>query len=67
MGWNDHIDEELSAALEQLIEDGAIKEGTPAYGITKLVIDGGLIALSDKQWHVYDTYVEPALLKRSSE
>jgi hypothetical protein len=61
MGHNDHIDEELSELLEQLIEDGEIKEGTAAFGITKLVIDGGLAVLSDKQRHVYDKFVAPLL------
>ena len=63
MGLNSHIDVELSDRLEAMIEDGLLKEGTPAYGIARLVLDGGLGILTDKQRYVYDKFVQPLLYR----
>jgi hypothetical protein len=61
MGWNSHIDAELSERLEEVIEGGFLDEDKTALGIAKLVKDGGLDVLSEKQRYVYDKYVEPKL------
>ncbi|WP_114395070.1 hypothetical protein [Oleisolibacter albus] len=62
MGWNDHVDFDLSDKLGAMIDAGGyLEEGTPAYGIVKLVSDAGEGILSDKQRHVYTTIVLPAL------
>lgn len=66
MGWNDHIDFELSEKLQDLIEDGVFEEGTPARGITLLVIDAGLSVLSPKQRYIYDNVIEPELVKAAT-
>ena len=63
MGWNDHVDFELSERLQELIDGGFLDKGSAAFGITRQVIDGGTGTLSDKQRFVYVTDVEP-LLKR---
>jgi hypothetical protein len=63
MGWNDRIDEdeeERRDFLQELV-DGGYLDGA-AVGITKLVIDKGDRALSDKQKFVFkrevlDVYV----------
>jgi hypothetical protein len=59
MGLNSHIDVELSERLEEVIEAGLLDEDKTALGIARLVIDGGLGVLSDKQRYVYDKYVKP--------
>jgi hypothetical protein len=64
MGWNNHVDFELSDALQELIKDGLLKEGTAAFGITRQVIEGGTSTLSPKQSFVYKTEVEPLLAKK---
>jgi len=61
MGFNSHIDVELSEKLEEVIEAGLLDEDKTALGIAKLVVDGGLEVLSDKQRFVYDKYVQPKL------
>ena len=61
MGWNDHVDFDLSEKLDAMIEAGYLEEGTPAYGIAKLVSDAGEGILTDKQRYVYDNIVMPAL------
>jgi hypothetical protein len=65
MGFNDHADYKLSNALEGMINDGLLQQGTIAFEITRLVIGGGLGALSDKQRRVYDAYIEPQLRRRT--
>lgn len=61
MGWNDHIDFDLSEKLDAIIEVGYLEEGTPAYGIAKLVSASGEGVLSEKQRYVYENVVLPAL------
>jgi hypothetical protein len=67
MGWNDHIDFELHDAIEDLLDEGYLEEGTPAYGIAQQVIHSGYESLTAKQRYVYDHVVIPALEKRGGE
>jgi hypothetical protein len=40
MGWNDHIDWFLKEEIQDLVAEGVLEEGTPAYGIAQRVIHG---------------------------
>jgi hypothetical protein len=37
MGWNDHIDWLLKEEIQDLVAEGVLEEGTPAYGIAHRV------------------------------
>jgi hypothetical protein len=65
MGWNDHIDLFLNEEIQDLVAEGVLEEGTPAYGIAQRVIHGD--PLSPNQQWVFDTYVAPALERRKEE
>lgn len=67
MGHNDHIDFELHDAIQDLVDEGLLEEGTPAYGIAQQVITQGWNSLSDRQRWVYEKHVEPLLKKRGKE
>lgn len=67
MGWNDHFDWELNDAIQDLLDEGLLTEGTPAYGVAQQVINSGYDSLSDKQKHVFDTYVATPLGRRQKE
>lgn len=66
MSVNDY-DEDLYEAFRDLVDDGHLVEGTPAYGITKQVIDLGYESLTPKQRFVHDSVVVPALANRERE
>jgi hypothetical protein len=63
MGWNDHMDFELSEMISDALDEGYIVEGTAAYGIARQVIDQGPESLSERQKAVYEQRVWPALKK----
>jgi hypothetical protein len=65
MGWNDHFDFELYEEVEDLVAEGELEEGTPAYGVAQRVIHGA--PLSQKQRWVFGTFVAPALERRKKE
>ncbi|MDD2114151.1 hypothetical protein NP554_20430 [Pseudomonas asiatica] len=67
MGWNDHVDWELNDAIQDLLDEGLLEEGTPGHGIAQQVIHEGYEGLSDKQKHVFDKYVGEPLKKRQKE
>lgn len=67
MGWNDHIDWSLNEEIEDLVAEGVLEEGTPAYGVAQKVIHEGHDLLSPNQRWVFDTYVAPALERRKKE
>lgn len=62
----DH-DSELFEAIEDLVAEGDIEVGTPAYGIAQQVVDLGYDSLSPKQRALYDAVVIPALERRGEE
>jgi hypothetical protein len=49
MGFNDHIDFDLHEAIQDLLDEGMLEEGTPAHGIAQQVIHTGYDSLSPKQ------------------
>jgi hypothetical protein len=64
MGWNDHIDEALSARLQAMLDQGYLDEvSDAARGIARQVIETGSGGLSDKQQSVYNREIIPALEK----
>jgi hypothetical protein len=65
MGWNDHIDFFLYEEIQDLVAEGVLEKGTPAYGIAQRVIRGD--PLSPNQRWIFDTYVSPALERRKEE
>lgn len=67
MGHNDHIDWETHEAIQDLLDEGLIKEGTTAYGIAQQVIHSGYDSLSSKQKFVYDKEVVSTLEARGQE
>ena len=67
MGWNDHIDWELHELVTDLLDEGCLEQGTPAYGIAKLAVDVGYESLSPKQKAVFDTVIVPALNRRAGQ
>jgi hypothetical protein len=66
MGWNDHFDFELYDIICELVDDGELEKGTPAYGIAQQVIHQGFDSLSPKQRYIYVTRVEALLNKQAA-
>jgi hypothetical protein len=67
MGWNDHIDFELHEAIVDLVDEGYLEEGTPAYGVAQQAIHSGYESLSPKQRYIYDTVMVRGPEKRGDE
>lgn len=67
MGWNDHVDWELDDAINDLIDEGLLEEGTPAYGVAQQVIHSGIESLSSDQRRVWDKYVWEPLGQRQEK
>jgi hypothetical protein len=67
MGLTNSFDELLHEEVEDLVAEGALEEGTPAYGVAQKVIQEGYGLLSPNQRWVFDTYVVPALERRKKE
>jgi hypothetical protein len=67
MGSNDHVDWLLNEEIEDLVAEGALEEGIPAYSVAQKVIQEGYDLLSPNQRWVFDTYVIPALERRKKE
>jgi hypothetical protein len=61
MGWNDHVDCDLSELVGNLVDDGYLIEGTVSYGVAQQLIHQGEDSLSDKQRHVYKNSILPAM------
>ncbi|MCE1083967.1 DUF3052 domain-containing protein [Pseudomonas asiatica] len=64
MGWNDNVDWELNDAIQDLLDEGLLKEDTAGYGVAQQVIHEGYDSLSSKQKHVFDKHVGEPLAKR---
>ncbi len=66
MSVNDY-DADLYDAIENLLAEGELEKGTPAYGIAQRVIHTGYNSLKPKQRTLYDAVVIPALRRRGEE
>lgn len=64
MAWNDHVDWELNDAIQDLLDEGLLEEGTAGYGVAQQAIHDGYDSLSPKQKHVFDKHVGEPLAKR---
>ena len=62
MGWNDHIDSELSAALQELITNGFVFEGGTPFDVSQKVIDYGKASLTPAELQTFDEEIVPALI-----
>jgi hypothetical protein len=67
MGFNDHIDFDLHEAIQDLLDEGMLEEGTPAHGIAQQVIHTGYDSLSPKQLLCKTRSFIAALTKRGEE
>jgi hypothetical protein len=63
MSVNDY-DAEHFDAIEDLIAEGELEEGSAAHGVARQVTDSGYDSLTPKQRTLYDKVVMPALLRR---
>jgi hypothetical protein len=63
MSVNDY-DEELYAAVEDLVAEGELEKDSSAFGIAQKAIHEGYERLSPKQRTLYDAMVVPALRRR---
>ena len=66
MSVNDY-DVDLYEAIEDLVAEGELEKGTPAYGIAQQVIHNSYESLTPKQRTLYDAVVTPALQRRGEE
>lgn len=64
MGWNDHVDWELGAQIQDLVDCGMLEVDTAAYGIARQVVDMGIDSLSDAQRREWDQRVWKPLSDR---
>jgi hypothetical protein len=67
MGWNDHINMDLTDAVQDLVDEGYIENPSKEYGVAQHVIHHGEDSLTPKQRVVWEKGVVPALKKRGEE
>jgi hypothetical protein len=61
------LDYELLSALEDLVEDGELEEGSVAHGIARQVAHRGYGSLSLKQQYVFNAEVVPLVEEYDEE
>mgnify|MGYP001033030641 CR=1 FL=1 len=61
MGWNDHIDNDLSESLKELVSKGFVSEGSAAFDVARKIIDSGKTSLTPAEADVFEKQVVPAL------
>ena len=61
MGWNDHIDTDLSEALKELVSGGFVFEGGAPFVVAQKVIEHGKASLTPDEMNVFDEQLVPAL------
>ena len=62
MGLKDHIDSELSAALQELITNGFVFEGGAPFDVSQKVIDHGKASLTPTELRMFAEEIVPALI-----
>ena len=68
MGFNDHIDFDLHEAIQDLLAEGMLEEGTPAYGIAQQVTQTGYDSLNgDLVGHLSDARGEEKRLDKTTD
>ena len=61
MGWNDHIDQELTDSMKELISGGFVFEGGLPFDVAKKVLATGKESLSAVEAQVFERELMPAL------
>jgi hypothetical protein len=61
MGWNDHIDNDLSESLKELISAGFVFEGGVPFDVAQKIIASGKANLTPAEVDVFDEELAPAL------
>ncbi|RMO19018.1 hypothetical protein ALQ47_03107 [Pseudomonas cichorii] len=67
MGRNDHVNVDLQNAIQDLLDEGLLEEGTAGYGIALQIIERGFESLKGDQKRTYEKYVEGPLKKRHQQ
>lgn len=67
MGWNDHVDWELNDAIQDLLDEGLLIEGTAGHGIALQVINQGYDSLKGKQLATFNKWVAEPLKRRAED
>ncbi|WET11892.1 hypothetical protein P3S72_07105 [Pseudomonas sp. D3] len=65
MGFNDHGNEDLRLAYDDLINEGLIDPSSDEAGVARQVIEQGFDSMSPKQKHIYEARFEPVLVLRA--
>jgi hypothetical protein len=61
MGWNDHIDDNLSELLKELVSAGFVFEGGAPFDVASKVIESGKSSLTLAEANIFDEQLLPAL------
>ena len=61
MGWNDHIDDDLTVLLKELISAGFVFEGGAPFTVSQKIIKGGKASLTPDEMNVFEEQLVPAL------
>lgn len=64
MGWNDHVDWELNALIEHLVDEGLLEITTAGSGIGQQIITSGFDSLSKIHQRTFDRHLAPLLKRR---
>lgn len=67
LGRNSYIDQELHGAIQDLLDEDLLEEGSKAHGIALFACDNGYDALTAAQKGVFDRFVVPALKLRKQQ
>ncbi|KAA5842540.1 MULTISPECIES: hypothetical protein [Pseudomonas] len=67
MGLNDHGNEELRLAYDDLVDEGLIDPASDEAGVARQVIDQGFDSMSPRQKHIYESRFEPVLVRRAKQ
>jgi hypothetical protein len=61
MGWNDHIDPQLTEAVKELVAGGFVFEGGVPFDIAQKIIARGKESLTEAELQVFEGEIVPAL------
>ena len=61
------FDQQLSDAIEALLQHGDLDKGAPAYGVALKAIHNGYPSLTRMEKSLYDRVVIPALRRRNGD
>jgi hypothetical protein len=61
MGWNDHIDNDLTMMLRELVSGGYVFEGGAPFDVAQKVISEGKASLTPDETNIFEEQIVPAL------